>query len=121
MAWMDAYEAAELRAGRTLEDLFGPEYADSFAERDEVRDEDGWELRGGADLPGGSYHHWHSGEFIALVRDEGRAGELTVFASGPGGSSSGYHQVPLTVPDAKEYAMKLVAALRLRCLEGARA
>lgn len=120
MAWMDVYEEAELRKGRVLEDLFGPEYESSFREDEDELDADGWTVRGDPAVPGEGYFVHQRNDFLAFVIPE-TTGGYEVVARGPSGHSSGRHHITCTEQEAKSYALELRYALRARLLEGARA
>lgn len=119
MAWMDHYEQAELRKGEPLEDLFGPEYEGLYYPEPEYdTDPYGWEYRGDPDSGHGYFYLvLHHGDFQAFVVPDKHGYE--VFARGPAGHSTRRTVLPeYSVPEAKAYAMKLVAALRARALGG---
>lgn len=120
MAWFEAYEAAELRAGRVLEDLFGPEYEGLYQEPEYPVGPDGWEYRGDTEPGGYWYAVRHLGDFKAFVVRRGI--DYEVFARGPAGHSTRrtvLQDYPLD--EAKAYAMELMSGLRARLLDGARA
>lgn len=120
MAWMDHYEAAELRKGRVLEDLFGPEYEDLYEEPEHRTDPDGWEYRGDTEFDGYWYAVRHLGDFQAFVVRHGI--DYEVFARGPAGLSTRRTVLPdYPLDEAKAYAMELMDGLRARLLDGARA